>query len=92
MPPTIVRNDDATRVRQRVKECIETADVIEAFFNLLLLADAHRSWDLSSLKLITYGTEVMSEHEVACEVRLGIELEISVKSNLRRQCVTIHES
>jgi len=27
----------------------------------LLLAEAHRTYDLSSLKLITYGTEVMSE-------------------------------
>ncbi len=32
-----------------------------SFLNLLLLAEAHRSFDLSSLKLITYGTEVMPE-------------------------------
>jgi acyl-CoA synthetase (AMP-forming)/AMP-acid ligase II len=32
-----------------------------SFLNLMLLAEAHRSYDLSSLKLITYGTEVMPE-------------------------------
>jgi acyl-CoA synthetase (AMP-forming)/AMP-acid ligase II len=32
-----------------------------SFLNLLLLAEAHRHYDLSSLKLITYGTEVMPE-------------------------------
>jgi acyl-coenzyme A synthetase/AMP-(fatty) acid ligase len=31
------------------------------FLNLLLLADAHRTHDLSSLKIITYGTEPMPE-------------------------------
>jgi acyl-coenzyme A synthetase/AMP-(fatty) acid ligase len=32
-----------------------------SFLNLLLLAGAHEQFDLSSLKLITYGTEVMPE-------------------------------
>ena len=32
-----------------------------SFLNLLLLAEAHKTHDLSSLKLITYGTEVMPE-------------------------------
>jgi acyl-coenzyme A synthetase/AMP-(fatty) acid ligase len=31
------------------------------FLNLLLAAEAHQHYDLSSLKLITYGTEVMPE-------------------------------
>jgi long-chain acyl-CoA synthetase len=31
------------------------------FLNLLLLSEAHRRHDLSSLKLVTYGTEVMPE-------------------------------
>lgn len=31
------------------------------FLNLLLVAEAYRQYDLSSLKLITYGTEVMPE-------------------------------
>lgn len=32
-----------------------------SFLNLLLLGESHRDFDLSSLKLITYGTEVMPE-------------------------------
>jgi acyl-CoA synthetase (AMP-forming)/AMP-acid ligase II len=32
-----------------------------SFLNLMLLAQAHLNFDLSSLKLITYGTEVMPE-------------------------------
>lgn len=31
------------------------------FLNLLLLSEAHRRFDLSSLELVTYGTEVMPE-------------------------------
>ena len=46
------------------------------FLNLLLMSEAHRRHDLSSLELITYGTEVMPEttlrrvHEVFPNVRL----------------------
>lgn len=32
-----------------------------SFLNLLLLGESHRDFDLSSLKLVTYGTEVMPE-------------------------------
>ena len=32
-----------------------------SFLNLLLIADAHRRYDLSSVKIITYGTEPMPE-------------------------------
>lgn len=32
-----------------------------SFLNLLLLSDAHKSYDLASLRLITYGTEVMPD-------------------------------
>ncbi|MDZ4674389.1 MAG: AMP-binding protein [Gemmatimonadota bacterium] len=32
-----------------------------SFLNLLLLGDSYRDFDLSSLKLVTYGTEVMPE-------------------------------
>lgn len=46
------------------------------FLNLLLLSDAYKRHDLSSLELITYGTEVMPEstlarfHELFPEIRL----------------------
>ncbi len=36
-----------------------------SFLNLLLLGESHREFDLSSLKLITYGTEVMPERTLA---------------------------
>lgn len=36
-----------------------------SFLNLLLLGESHRNFDLSSLKLITYGTEVMPERTLA---------------------------
>jgi acyl-CoA synthetase (AMP-forming)/AMP-acid ligase II len=46
------------------------------FLNVLLLAEAHRRYDLSSLQLITYGTEPMPEatlralHQALPEVRI----------------------
>lgn len=40
---------------------VELLPTSPSFLNLLLLAQAHKSFDLSSLKLITYGTEVMPE-------------------------------
>lgn len=46
------------------------------FINLLLLSEAHKRHDLSSLELVTYGTEVMPEstlrrfHELFPDVRL----------------------
>jgi long-chain acyl-CoA synthetase len=40
-----------------------------SFLNLLLLSDAHRNYDLSSLKLITYGTEVMPERTLQMAVQ-----------------------
>ena len=60
----LVIAEDRTVVR--VCEAIENHRVellptSPSFLNLLLAAEAHRSFDLSSLKLITYGTEVMSE-------------------------------
>jgi acyl-CoA synthetase (AMP-forming)/AMP-acid ligase II len=40
---------------------IELLPTTPTFLNLLLISEAYRNYDLSSLKLITYGTEVMSE-------------------------------
>lgn len=40
---------------------VELLPTSPSFLNLFLLADAHRQFDLSSIKLITYGTEVMPE-------------------------------
>lgn len=38
---------------------VETLPVTPSFLNLLLASGEFRKWDLSSIKLITYGTEVM---------------------------------
>jgi len=40
---------------------VEVLPVTPTFLNLLLLSEAHERHDLSSLKYITYGTEVMPE-------------------------------
>lgn len=46
------------------------------FINLLLLSEAYKRYDLSSLKMVTYGTEAMPEstlkrfHEIFPEVRM----------------------
>lgn len=55
---------------------VETLPTTPTFLNLLLLSKAHKRFDLSSLKTITYGTEVMPEstlqriHEAFPTVRL----------------------
>jgi long-chain acyl-CoA synthetase len=41
---------------------VEVLPATPTFLHLLLLSDAWRHHDLSSLQLITYGTEVMPEH------------------------------
>jgi acyl-CoA synthetase (AMP-forming)/AMP-acid ligase II len=55
---------------------VELLPTTPTFLNLLLLSESHRSRDLSSLRLITYGTEVMPDstlhrvHETFPGVRL----------------------
>ena len=43
------------------KHRVELLPTSPSFLNLMLLSEAHKSYDLSSLRLITYGTEVMPE-------------------------------
>jgi acyl-CoA synthetase (AMP-forming)/AMP-acid ligase II len=58
------------------KHQVDLLPTSPTFLNLLLLSDAHRSYDLRSLRRITYGTEVMPEsllariHEVFPDVEL----------------------
>jgi acyl-CoA synthetase (AMP-forming)/AMP-acid ligase II len=40
---------------------VELLPVTPSFLNLLLMSNVHKNYDLSSLKRITYGTEVMSQ-------------------------------
>jgi acyl-coenzyme A synthetase/AMP-(fatty) acid ligase len=51
--------DNICRVIEAHK--VEVLPVSPTFLNLLLLSQAHERYDLSSLKYITYGTEVMPE-------------------------------
>ncbi len=48
-----------------------------SFLNLLLLGDVYRDYDLSSLRLVTYGTEVMPERtlERLAEALPGVRLQ-----------------
>lgn len=55
-----------SRQPEAVCRCIETykAEVLPTsptFINLLLLSEAYKKYDLSSLKMVTYGTEAMPE-------------------------------
>jgi long-chain acyl-CoA synthetase len=55
---------------------VQTLPTSPTFMNLLLVSEAYREYDLSSLELVTYGTEVMPEstlkkfHETFPSVRL----------------------
>jgi long-chain acyl-CoA synthetase len=55
---------------------VELLPTSPTFLNLLLISEEYRNYDLSSLKLITYGTEAMPQftlkriHDIFPEVRL----------------------
>lgn len=69
------RNPDAV-FNAIEKHKVELLPTSPTFINLLLLSEVHKSYDVSTLKTITYGTESMPEstlkriHEVMPEVRL----------------------
>jgi len=52
------RSPDAI-CEQIAKHRVEVLPTAPSFLNVLLLSDAHRAHDLSSLKIITYGSEMM---------------------------------
>lgn len=58
------------------KHRVEVLPVAPTFLNLLLLSEAYRRYDLSSLKYITYGAEVMPEYTLrrCAEVFPGVIL------------------
>lgn len=41
---------------------VEVLPTSPTFLNMILISHAHKKYDLSSLKIITYGTETMPEH------------------------------
>jgi len=51
--------DEVCRLIEKYK--VELLPTSPTFLNLLLISEAYRNYDLSSLKLISYGTEVMPE-------------------------------
>jgi acyl-coenzyme A synthetase/AMP-(fatty) acid ligase len=58
------------------KHGVELLPTTPTFLNLLLISESYQAYDMSSLKLITYGTEVMPEsvlnrlHQAFSNVRL----------------------
>lgn len=72
-----VRSRDPDVVCQAIeRHRVELLPTSPTFLNLLLISEAYKRYDLSSLKLVTYGTEVMPEstlkrvHELLPNVRL----------------------
>jgi long-chain acyl-CoA synthetase len=52
------------------KERVELLPTTPTFLNMLFISGLYKQYDLSSLKLITYGSELMPEHtlKMACQV------------------------
>ncbi len=62
----ITRDRQPETVCATIEHCgVEILPTTPTFLNLLLLSGEHRRHDLSSLRLITYGTEVMPAHTLA---------------------------
>ena len=51
--------EEVCRVIEKYK--VEVLPTSPTFINLLLLSEAYKNYDLSSLKMVTYGTEAMPE-------------------------------
>lgn len=59
---TVITSEDRSPeavCRTIVRHGVELLPTSPTFLNLLLIAEAHKAFDLSSLKLVTYGTEPM---------------------------------
>ena len=56
------------------KHTVELLPVSPSFLNLLMLSEAYKRHDLSSLSLITYGTEPMPEHTLRQAKRIFPEV------------------
>jgi len=58
---TVPDRNPETICRAIEKHEVELLPTSPTFLNLLLVSEAHRRFDLSSLQMMTYGTEVMPE-------------------------------
>ncbi len=59
---TVERRDPDSVLAAVERHRVELLPTSPTFLNLMLLSDAYKRYDLSSLRLITYGTEPMPEH------------------------------
>ncbi|MDF2937806.1 MAG: AMP-dependent synthetase and ligase [Paenibacillaceae bacterium] len=59
IPPSSRRPDDICSLME--KHRVELLPTSPSFLNLLLISEAYARYDLSSLRMITYGTEVMPD-------------------------------
>ncbi|UUO13222.1 long-chain fatty acid--CoA ligase [Dolichospermum heterosporum] len=61
---TLLANDRRPEnICQLIENCqIELLPVSPTFLNLLLMSESYKNYDVSSLKIISYGTEVMPEN------------------------------
>src|SRR5438045_6512771 len=73
---TVQDRDPDTVLRAIERHKVELLPTSPTFINLVLLSEAYRRYDLSSLKIVTYGTEPMPEstlrrfHQVLPHVQL----------------------
>ena len=73
---TVQARDPDTVLRAVERHKVELLPTSPTFINLILLSEAHRRYDLSSLKIVTYGTEPMPEstlrqfHQVLPHIQL----------------------
>src|SRR5947207_442630 len=58
---TVQDRDPDIVLRAIERHKVELLPTSPTFINLILLSEAHRRYDLSSLKIVTYGTEPMPE-------------------------------
>ena len=58
---TVQDRDPDTVLRAVERHKVELLPTSPTFMNLILLSEAYRRYDLSSLKIVTYGTEPMPE-------------------------------
>jgi long-chain acyl-CoA synthetase len=73
---TVQDRDPDTVLRTVERHKVELLPTSPTFINLILLSEAYRRYDLSSLKIVTYGTEPMPEstlrrfHQVQPHIQL----------------------
>ena len=63
---TVQNRDPDTVLAAIEKYKVELLPTSPTFINLMLLSDGHRRYDLSSLQVVTYGTEPMQESTLRC--------------------------